>query len=1095
MMSSPERKRIVVLGGGIASLSTVFELTSQPNWKDRYDITVYQQGHRLGGKCSSARARYGEVERIEEHGLHVFFGFYENAFDMMRRTYAELDGIAEEEGEKRLALQDAFLPRDMVLLGDDKTRPLRSWTLLFPRRPGEPGVAHSGRADPEPLTFGVVGANILELVVGQLLFAADLQVRGLGAPSEDGVNEFARYLAALRAGDGRDLLSKIWQLMLKLSVVLRVPLLARALVGMLRMARWMLRATDRLRWFDRAWLRKPFCFVLAKLRVLARLGFDLLDSTAFEVSQAAIAVDLMLTIWIGLLRENVLSGDADWFALDELDYRDWLRKHGARAETAESPPLSPLADATFADARQHGSGAGTTLHLTLRMLLQYKRAIMFKFAAGMGDTVIAPLYRVLKARGVRFEFFHRIDKLVPASAGGEPIVGAIRFRRQAKLRDPERGYEPLERFSDGMLCFPKSPDYAQLVEGEQLSRGEHDLESAWNSWDAGRPAETLEWGRDFDCVVLGISVGALSSICAELAADAESRPPPARGSAHAPTLSRMLREVATVETMAVQLWLKPSFAALGAPSKNGIGVNYPQPFDTWAEMEHLLTRERWPDDAKPGTLVYLCSAVDEPYGYVPPPVSDRDHPGRQLRKIKRTALHWLDQFGGSVFRNVEDGARHFGYEQLVDPGGGAGKERFESQFYCATTHPSDRYVLSLPGTTWMRLRPHESGFHNLVFTGDWTLNAISAGCVEAAVISGREASRALIGHPVAIAGDWLTRVHPELCSTPMLPQLPIGELEQTAAGPADSPSAPRALPAAGPPFPAKEQSGVVELQPHRPHVPPIVESAREAYFRRPLDMIPRPQYVCRETCTDWFFFHAREAALQALCDELLNHEASPTQYTPLAPLVAFVAARLGRTYANTERIGYIPEKDFAFWIPVKAVAKKGREAEHVASPMAWLQPCLWVDSCPAVVGGREVYGVNKVLGALRVPTQDSPMFSIDTIAIPRQGPALRAEEPTELAQMNRILELEVDPAPGLFDHAQSLFNASEALRLAAHVALEGLGQASWLEALWKQFEDQSIPLVALKMFPDVRDAERVCYKAVVEAPSRPISEVAWHPRP
>ena len=31
--------------------------------------------------------------------------------------------------------------------------------------------------------------------------------------------------------------------------------------------------------------------------------------------------------------------------------------------------------------------------------------------AGMGDAVMAPLYQALRKRGVKFEFFHRVDAL------------------------------------------------------------------------------------------------------------------------------------------------------------------------------------------------------------------------------------------------------------------------------------------------------------------------------------------------------------------------------------------------------------------------------------------------------------------------------------------------------------------------------------------------------------------------------------------------------------------------------------------------------------------------------------------------------------
>ena len=82
-------RRIAILGGGMAALSTALELTSEPDWQTRYDITVYQMGWRLGGKGASSRnpAAHG---RIEEHGLHVWFGCYDNAFRLLRGCYEEL---------------------------------------------------------------------------------------------------------------------------------------------------------------------------------------------------------------------------------------------------------------------------------------------------------------------------------------------------------------------------------------------------------------------------------------------------------------------------------------------------------------------------------------------------------------------------------------------------------------------------------------------------------------------------------------------------------------------------------------------------------------------------------------------------------------------------------------------------------------------------------------------------------------------------------------------------------------------------------------------------------------------------------------------
>ena len=72
----------------MAGLAAAWEL-SKPDRHDRIEsVTVYQRGWRLGGKGASSRGRYG---RVEEHGLHVWLGYYENAFRVMRECYDELD--------------------------------------------------------------------------------------------------------------------------------------------------------------------------------------------------------------------------------------------------------------------------------------------------------------------------------------------------------------------------------------------------------------------------------------------------------------------------------------------------------------------------------------------------------------------------------------------------------------------------------------------------------------------------------------------------------------------------------------------------------------------------------------------------------------------------------------------------------------------------------------------------------------------------------------------------------------------------------------------------------------------------------------------
>src|SRR5207245_1556851 len=89
-------QRIVILGGGVASVAAAYRLVTLPNAHERFDITLYQIGWRLGGKCASGRNTRVSC-RIEEHGLHVWFGCYANAFRMLRDCYRALGRESEME--------------------------------------------------------------------------------------------------------------------------------------------------------------------------------------------------------------------------------------------------------------------------------------------------------------------------------------------------------------------------------------------------------------------------------------------------------------------------------------------------------------------------------------------------------------------------------------------------------------------------------------------------------------------------------------------------------------------------------------------------------------------------------------------------------------------------------------------------------------------------------------------------------------------------------------------------------------------------------------------------------------------------------------
>jgi uncharacterized protein with NAD-binding domain and iron-sulfur cluster len=233
-------------------------------------------------------------------------------------------------------------------------------------------------------------------------------------------------------------------------------------------------------------------------------------------------------------------------------------------------------------------------------------------------------------------------------------------------------------------------------------------------------------GRDFDFVVLGVGVGAIPYVGAELlAANARWR--------------EMVAHVKTVATQAFQLWLDADLRELGWTQGSVTLSGFAEPFDTWADMQHLLVREDWP--TRPRGLAYFCSVLpDAPGG-----------PEEQRERVRENAIRFLNTEAGHLWPDALRAPGEFAWDLLVVPEGRRrpprGPARFATQYWTANVNPSDRYTLALPGTARHRLSPLDADFDNLTVCGDWTDSGFNSGCVEAAVMSGRLAAHALSRSP------------------------------------------------------------------------------------------------------------------------------------------------------------------------------------------------------------------------------------------------------------------------------------------------------------------------------------------------------------
>ncbi|RYI32708.1 MAG: hypothetical protein EON48_04665 [Acetobacteraceae bacterium] len=156
-----QRRKIAVIGGGVGAITATYAITQIPDWNKIFDITVYQMGWRCGGKGASGR-NLAQHARIEEHGLHIWAGFYENAFRLMRDCYETLNKTGLRSPEAPLGTLDkAFKGLSHFFLAEDLPQPdgtvsLHPWRIDFQPNAEKPGT---GGLLPSPFAYFQMAAR------------------------------------------------------------------------------------------------------------------------------------------------------------------------------------------------------------------------------------------------------------------------------------------------------------------------------------------------------------------------------------------------------------------------------------------------------------------------------------------------------------------------------------------------------------------------------------------------------------------------------------------------------------------------------------------------------------------------------------------------------------------------------------------------------------------------------------------------------------------------------------------------------------------------------------------------------------------------
>jgi uncharacterized protein with NAD-binding domain and iron-sulfur cluster len=720
------KRKIAIIGGGMAGLAAAFDLTRTKALQDQFDVTIYQIGWRLGGKAASGRDCGG---RIIEHGLHVWFGCYENAFELVRAAY---DEWKPQKGQAIVKPEDAFQAHVRTAIGSGDR--VDFFRLDWPPVDGCPGVG-----DAPPLLWPCIE---------QLLSVIEKQYN-LHAPLVTQVSEFeiAPDIVALMAQAQIPLEFSVWgREQSEAFGPMRVPFAASLAYA----PQWAKSLAEQAQLRGQTQLR-------GFVRFLRMISWHLWREEEFKRQPAgeflAELIDVGTSLVKGVILDMVLGG-ASVVELDRLDFREWLLSNGANRESVySSSVVHSIYDTTMqycdGDKRRPSFGAGTAAQVSMRLLGTYRGAFAYESRAGLGEVVIAPIYRVLQQRNVQFRFFYKLTRL-ELNAGRDSIA-KIHFDRQVDLRYGT--YDPTipPRPELGNLeCWPESPLWHQIKDRDAL-RG-LDLESYW--CDQKVCEETLRQGVEFDEAVLAIPIGAFKPLNAAPGPCAELIGASAR-------FNKMTDAASLVPSISVQAWCTDSLERLGWPPPE-LGLAYgnatdyptstgPRPLNIWADRTVVLNYENWDcASVRPVSLQYLCDVLETSLYKEPP--NQTEVPKKAACLARRLAVNWFE-LKSRVLWPLASRYGNFNWNVLFDPEEREGECRIDYQVVKANVDPSACCAGSPAGSTQWRLRADRSGFGHLFLAGAWIDTGFNTECIEAAVMSGKQAARAIAGTGSEIAGE------------------------------------------------------------------------------------------------------------------------------------------------------------------------------------------------------------------------------------------------------------------------------------------------------------------------------------------------------
>ena len=316
----------------------------------------------------------------------------------------------------------------------------------------------------------------------------------------------------------------------------------------------------------------------------------------------------------------------------------------------------------------------------------------WKFQTGCGEALVAPLYEVLRRRGVKFEFFSKVEHLGVATDNG-PVIDSIRIQRQVHLAASREGLPAAHRRQGRALLAER----AAVGSDRQRRRGSR-IGSRIGLDSLARRRVPERFGAVSTSITS--SWRSRSVRCPRFAPSSSRRAPPGK------PWSTRSRRSARRRCSSGSIGISRPSAGRRRTRRSAPASSRWTRGPTWPSSP--IARPGPPTASPKGVSYFCCAMPDDPNQPSAPDAgysatrnfsAVRETPDRLPQQAVLTVL------AAQRIRRTDSTGRCSSLRRRR-----SGPARLDEQYLRAGIDASDRYVLSPPGSARHRLKPGESGF-------------------------------------------------------------------------------------------------------------------------------------------------------------------------------------------------------------------------------------------------------------------------------------------------------------------------------------------------------------------------------------------------